>query len=63
MALPVQTPVENQDFRPGGGGLPDRVSDAAEHYARNDGRVEAADAVDDGLGGANGFTYSGVWRW
>lgn len=59
--LAVQRAVEDQDLVPRGAG-DDGLADAAEDQGRDDGRVERADAVDDGLGVAEGFEDARV-RW
>lgn len=57
--FPVEGAVEDEDFVAGGAGG-DCLADAAEDEGGDEGGVEGADAVDDGLGVAEGVEDAGV---
>lgn len=52
--LAVVARVEDEHLVPDAG-VGDGVADAAQYQARHDGRVQGADAVDDGVGGPDGL--------
>ena len=60
--LAVEASVQDQDFVLLRAGTSDRGADALQDERRDDGRVEAADAVDDGFGDGDGVEDFGVGR-
>ena len=60
--LAVEATVQDQDFEARAVGASDRRADALQYERRDDGGVEAADAVDQGFGGMDGLEDLGVRR-